>query len=188
MTKVNGNQKGKRVELEVVNWLKANGLTDVRRSQQYNGQAGDADIVGNDVEEFHIESKGTKSCNLNKSTLKKWHNQLEVDNKHGKFPVIFFKGNSCNFILLVPLDKYPVGWRQDFNTWMVAVTAESFNPHGYFYSRTLTKELEDVWRGVTRNDGCLETLLFKVEEGKYFLAFEAEKFLHLKKKLNEKRS
>lgn len=42
---INSRQKGKRGELAAVDFLKSLGFTDARRSQQFCGAAGDADVV-----------------------------------------------------------------------------------------------------------------------------------------------
>jgi hypothetical protein len=97
----NSKQKGKRGELELVKRLK-----DIlpgkpwRRSQQFCGANGDADVVG--VKDLHIECKrveaGTKK-------VYDWLDQAERDARSDQVPVIMHKANLQPWLCIVPLDR-----------------------------------------------------------------------------------
>lgn len=63
----NGKQKGKRGELELCQVLKGLFGWDVQRSVQYNGNAGDADLVVKGVPELFVECKRVQALNLPKA-------------------------------------------------------------------------------------------------------------------------
>lgn len=63
----NGKQKGKRGELELCQVLKGLFGWDVQRSVQYNGNAGDADLVVKGVKNLFIECKRVQALNLPKA-------------------------------------------------------------------------------------------------------------------------
>lgn len=58
---INSKQKGKAGEREIAKLLREHGY-DARRSQQYCGANGDADVIG--LPGIHIESKRTERLNL----------------------------------------------------------------------------------------------------------------------------
>lgn len=89
---MNVNQKGKRVEREIAAWLRDCGILSARRTQQYNGE-GLSDVVADELPEWHIESKGTKSALLTKSLLISWTIQVKKDCPPSLKPVIFNKAN-----------------------------------------------------------------------------------------------
>ena len=64
MAKINSKRKGKNGELEVAHFFKNYGF-DARRSQQFAGMNGDADVVG--VPFLHLEIKRTEKLNLDKA-------------------------------------------------------------------------------------------------------------------------
>lgn len=63
----NGKQKGKRGELELCHMLKGLFGWDVQRSVQYNGNAGDADLVVKGAEDLFVECKRVQALNLSKA-------------------------------------------------------------------------------------------------------------------------
>lgn len=60
---INSRQKGKRVELELAKELRAIGLT-ARRTAQFCGDAGDSDVVVEELPELFIECKGVERLNI----------------------------------------------------------------------------------------------------------------------------
>lgn len=64
---MNSKQKGKRVELEACDLLRSLGY-EARRSQQYKGSAGSADIEAPELN-LHIEVKGDRSIGLGTKAL-----------------------------------------------------------------------------------------------------------------------
>lgn len=106
-------RKGKRVELEIANWLKTL-LPEckIHRTQQFCGSNGTSDIQGVGlVNNWHIESKATTQAKLDQSTLTKWINQVRTDNIENKRIVVFHKANNKELvaILLENIgDAYPI--------------------------------------------------------------------------------
>lgn len=99
--KVNSKQKGSRVERDLVKFLKENGCPSARRTEQYCGASGDAaDVVADELSHYHIECKGTKSKVLNYSTLTSWLEQIKRDCPKYKVPVIFWKANNAEWIVI----------------------------------------------------------------------------------------
>ncbi len=104
---VNACRKGKRVELQVANWLKASGVASARRTQQHNGAEGLSDVVANDeLPHFHIEVKGTKTSKLPNSTLLNWSRQLIRDCPEGQIPVLFHQANGQELVGMMLLDTF----------------------------------------------------------------------------------
>ena len=63
----NGKQKGKRGELELCHVLKELFGWDARRSVQYNGNAGDADLIVDQMPGLFVECKRVEALNLPKA-------------------------------------------------------------------------------------------------------------------------
>lgn len=83
----NSRKKGKRYELHVAGLFKSEGY-DARRSKQYCGANGDADVVG--VRGLHIECKARE-----KMQLYDWVSQAKNEAKNGDLPVVIHKKNHC---------------------------------------------------------------------------------------------
>ena len=98
MGKINSKRKGKRGELEFSNLSKEHGF-NTRRSQQYSGINGDADVVG--LEGIHIEVKRVERLNIEQALQ-----QAERDKKEGEIPI--------------------VAHRRNRETWKVTMRAEDF--------------------------------------------------------------
>ena len=84
----NARNKGKRYELHVASLFRSEGFGDVRRSQQFCGANGDADVVG--VRGLHIECKARE-----KMQLYDWMSQAKSEAKNGDLPVVIHKKNHC---------------------------------------------------------------------------------------------
>lgn len=63
---VNGKQKGAAGERELANKFKEYGFS-ARRTQQFCGAAGDADILCTELSEYHIECKRVEKLNIDKA-------------------------------------------------------------------------------------------------------------------------
>lgn len=85
MAKINSKQKGKKGELEFSNLCKKHGFK-TRRSQQYAGINGDADIVG--LNGVHVEVKRVERLNLSKAM-----EQAIEDRKEGEIPIVAHRKN-----------------------------------------------------------------------------------------------
>lgn len=102
---VNQNQKGKRIERELVDWFKAHGYI-ARRTHQYSGNKeviGSADLVVENLPSLHVESKGIKSPKINRSTLIAWQKQVITDCPMGRSWVIMIKGNHSFWLAAVSI-------------------------------------------------------------------------------------
>lgn len=107
---VNGKQKGKRGELELVRKLKEYGF-DTRRSVQYNGKAddGQADLVG--LKGIHIECKRTERLNLYDAMA-----QAKHDAKGGALPTVFHRKNESSWLVVMELDDWMELYKEYFET------------------------------------------------------------------------
>ena len=83
---VNRREKGKRYERHCVSLFKAEGY-DARRSQQFCGANGDADIVG--VPGIHIECKHQE-----RMQLYDWMSQSKADAREGEIPIVIHRKNN----------------------------------------------------------------------------------------------
>lgn len=102
---VNSKRKGRTGEQEAVTFLKSLGYADARRTQQYNGAAGDSDVVCPDsLPGLHIEVKFGYPLTA-----------LDLDNK--KFADIIQKAAdsaSVWCVLWKPDRKAKGAWRMTF--------------------------------------------------------------------------
>lgn len=107
---VNGKQKGKRGELELVRKLKEYGF-DTRRSVQYNGKAddGQADLVG--LKGIHIESKRVERLNLYDAMAQAIH-----DAKDGELPSVFHRKNHSEWLVTMRLQDWMDLYKEYFET------------------------------------------------------------------------
>lgn len=80
---MNSKSKGKRGELEAAHLLQEYGY-DARRSQQYCGLQGDADVVG--LPGVHLEIKRVQALNIDKAM-----EQSIRDAREGEMPVIMHR-------------------------------------------------------------------------------------------------
>lgn len=95
---INSRDKGCRGERELANKLKEYGF-DCRRSVQYCGANGDADVVG--LEGFHIECKRVEALSLYKAL-----SQAKSDAKNGDMPVVMHRKNNCEWVVIQPLETW----------------------------------------------------------------------------------
>lgn len=100
MGKINSRDKGKRNELLLAHKFQEYGF-DARRSQQFAGINGDADVVG--VPYLHVECKAVQKLNLDKAM-----EQSERDAREGEIPVVIH--------------------RKDRQDWRITMTLEDFMP------------------------------------------------------------
>lgn len=97
---INARKKGKRNELLLAHFFQKYGF-DARRSQQYCGMNGDADVVG--VPYLHVECKAVQKLNLDKAM-----EQSAGDAREGEIPVVIH--------------------RKDRQDWRITMTLEDFMP------------------------------------------------------------
>jgi hypothetical protein len=98
MSKINSKRKGKNGELEVAHILQARGY-NARRSQQFCGANGDADVVG--LPGFHIEVKRVEKLNLGKAM-----DQAKRDASKDEVPIVFHRKNNGKWQATLMLDDF----------------------------------------------------------------------------------
>lgn len=94
----NGKRKGKEGELELAHKLKEYGY-DAKRSVQYNGKDGQADVIG--LPHIHVEVKRVEKLNIYDAIA-----QAKRDAKSGDKPAVFHRKNRCNWLVTMELDDF----------------------------------------------------------------------------------
>ena len=94
----NGKRKGKAGELELAHKLQEYGY-DAKRSVQYNGKDGQADVVG--LPHIHVECKRQEKLNIYDAI-----EQAKRDAKNGDFPTVFHRKNRCNWLVTMELNEF----------------------------------------------------------------------------------
>ena len=94
----NSKRKGKEGELELSHKLQEYGY-DTKRSVQYNGKEGQADVLG--LPHIHIECKRVEKLNIYDAI-----EQAKRDAKNGDKPTVFHRKNRCNWLVTMELDKF----------------------------------------------------------------------------------
>lgn len=95
---INSRQKGKAGELELAHKLKEYGY-DAKRSVQYNGKDGQADVLG--LPHIHIECKRVEQLNLYNAM-----DQAKRDAKNDDYPTVFHRKNRCGWLVTMELDSF----------------------------------------------------------------------------------
>lgn len=98
MAKINSKRKGKNGELEVAHFFKNYGF-DARRSQQFAGMNGDADVV--DVPYLHLEVKRTENLHLDKAM-----EQSQRDAREGEIPVVVHRKDRQDWRITLSLEDF----------------------------------------------------------------------------------
>ena len=95
---INSKQKGKQGELECAHVLRQYGY-DVRRSVQYSGANGDADLIG--LPHLHLEVKRVERLNLYDAMAQSIH-----DAREGEIPVVMHRRNNAKWLITLHLDDF----------------------------------------------------------------------------------
>lgn len=95
---MNSKRKGKEGELEIAHIMQGYGY-DARRSQQYAGMNGDADVVG--VPNLHIEVKRTQALRLDDAMA-----QSISDARDGEVPVVMHRKNNMPWRVTLGLEDF----------------------------------------------------------------------------------
>lgn len=95
---MNSNRKGKSGELELAHKLKEYGY-NARRSVQYCGANGDADVVG--LDGIHIECKRVERLNIDDAM-----EQVIADVRAGELPAVFHRKNRKKWLVTMTLDDW----------------------------------------------------------------------------------
>ena len=101
---INSKQKGKAGELELAHALQKYGYK-TRRSNQYCGANGDADVVG--VDGLHIECKRVERLNIHEAMK-----QAVNDAREGETPVVMHRKNRTNWLVTLSLDDFMKLWKE----------------------------------------------------------------------------
>ena len=101
---MNSKQKGKRGELELAHKLQDYGY-DARRSQQFAGINGDADVVG--LPGIHCEVKRVEKLNLYDAMA-----QSKRDAKENEKPVVFHRKNNSEWLVTLRFDDFMEIYRE----------------------------------------------------------------------------
>lgn len=102
---MNSKQKGASGERELANLLKQQGYPEARRSVQYNGMLGGADVVG--VKGLHIECKRAQAV---RDEL--YIQQAERDSKAGDIPIVMYRRNGEQWKALLRQDFFMAIWSE----------------------------------------------------------------------------
>ena len=102
---INAKSKGKRGELEIAGLMRGYGYPKARRSAQYCGALGDADVIG--VDGLHIEVKYRERINDEDHLL-----QAEGDSRKGDVPVVMYRRSRENWKALVRLNVFMTIWNE----------------------------------------------------------------------------
>ena len=94
---VNGKAKGKRGELELCYVLKELFGWDASRSQQYNGNAGDSDLIVRQMPRLFLECKRVQALNLSGAM------ELAAQQAGSKLPAVFHRKDREDWLLTIRL-------------------------------------------------------------------------------------
>ena len=95
---INSKRKGSKGELELAHKLQEYGY-DAKRSVQYNGKDGQADVIG--LPHIHVEVKRVEKLNIYDAIA-----QAIRDAKNGDLPAVFHRKNRCNWLVTMELDDF----------------------------------------------------------------------------------
>ena len=96
---INSKQKGNTGEREISKILREYGFKDAKRSQQYCGYNGDADVIG--IPGLHLEVKRVEKLNLDKA-----YEQARRDAKEGEKPVVMHRKNRQEWKVTLSLEDF----------------------------------------------------------------------------------
>lgn len=96
---INSREKGKKGEREFARLCREHGFANARRSQQYSGINGDADVVG--LEGIHIEVKRVEKLNIEKALQ-----QSIRDSKEGEIPIVAHRRNREEWKITMRADDF----------------------------------------------------------------------------------
>ena len=100
--KINSKRKGADGEREFANLCKEHGF-DVRRTQQYCGNTGDAsDCVG--LPNVHQEVKFVENLNVRKAYEQAEHDAIQADN--GDMPIVAWKKSNQKWLVIMSADDW----------------------------------------------------------------------------------
>ena len=95
---INSKNKGSEGERELARKLQEYGY-DTKRSVQYNGKEGQADVIG--LPHIHIECKRVEKLNIYNAI-----DQAKRDAKNGDKPTVFHRKNRCNWLVTMEFEDF----------------------------------------------------------------------------------
>lgn len=105
---INSRRKGKVGENEIAKILREQyGFENARRSQQYSGAAGDADVVGA-FEGFHMEVKRNEHLNLYEAYEQSVRDSKAESERRGRdiVPTVFHRKNNKPWLVTMGLEDF----------------------------------------------------------------------------------
>lgn len=96
---VNSKQKGSAGERELAARLREHGFT-ARRTQQFCGAAGDADVECTELNQFHIECKRVERLNIDQAMNQAVHDCFE------KTPIVCHRRNNKPWMVTMLLEDW----------------------------------------------------------------------------------
>ena len=102
---MNSKRKGKTGELELCRALRGHGY-ECKRSVQYSGANGDADVVG--LPGIHIECKRVERLNLEDAMA-----QSRRDAREGEIPVVMHRKTRSPWMVTKTLEE----WMEIYREW-----------------------------------------------------------------------
>lgn len=103
---LNSKNKGKRYELELARKFRAEGYPNARRSVQYSGANGDADVMG--LPHIHVEAKHVEHLNIHHAM-----DQAVRDAKDGELPAVFHRKNNYKTLVTMRMQD----WFKIYREW-----------------------------------------------------------------------
>lgn len=100
---IKAKRKGSAGELELVHELNERGF-ECRRSQQYCGDAGDADVVG--LKGIFVECKRVQNLNIHEAMSK------AVEQCKDDVPAIFHRKDNTNWVVTMGLDDWVAFYKE----------------------------------------------------------------------------
>lgn len=98
--RINSRAKGGRGEREVAHYFTSKGFPS-RRTVQYNGQLGEADIVVDNLPTYHVE---VKFCE--KTKIYDWMDQAVRDSKMKRTPIVVHRRSGSPFLVTLLIDDF----------------------------------------------------------------------------------
>ena len=95
---INSRDKGARGERELSSKLREYGY-NARRTQQFCGANGDADVVG--LPNIHIECKRVEKLNIYNAIA-----QAKHDKRENEIPAVVHRKDRCNWLVTMELNDF----------------------------------------------------------------------------------
>ena len=95
---INSRDKGARGERELSSKLREYGY-NARRTQQFCGANGDADVVG--LPNIHIECKRVEKLNIYNAIA-----QAKQKKRENEIPAVFHRKDRCNWLVTMELNDF----------------------------------------------------------------------------------